>query len=428
VGSGDENIRSHKAKKIINIVTKKGILATIANYKFPVIAMNCYFRKIIFLYLSLVLLSGCLSKDYMPKPHSGNYNGKVVDYLTGEPVFGVSVQVGKYQAQTDRKGKFTITDLPPGFYDVKFTRTWYIEETVPIRYVGKADLYTYQLHSENLGGKILYSSNVSGKREIYQLDLLSRAVTKLTDADSSSKTNPARFSLNKIVFESDLNGKSNNDLFTYDILTKLTEPIGNSLTNDEHPSADRSGSKLVFQSMRNKKRQIFLYDPAVNSQPKIIASGQNPVINPDGTKIAFVDGSYKLWIYNLNLPTSGTNPRKINHPDKINNPCWSPDGTKIALESWKVTDGPKYIYYVEPDVSDNLQQVTFSYSSKDEHRHPCWSVADESVIFFTGSINYSSRVDIYCIRLKKDPSKQAAAEWLMVSKGSGDKDYPSWGE
>lgn len=433
-GSPVEKSNSHKGKQIINILLKKGILTTIANYKFPVITMSYYFRKIIFLFLSLsvFLLTGCLSKDYMPKPHSGNYSGKVIDYLTEEPVFGVSVQVGKYQAVTDRKGKFTITDLPPGLYDVKFSRAWYIESVVPIRYVGKDDLYTYRLHSENLYGKILYSSNVSDKRDIYQLDLLSREVTKLTikltENDSSAKTNPARVSPNKIVFESDLNGKSNNDLFTYDILAQKPEPICNSLTNDEHPSVDRTGSKLVFQSMRNKKRQVFFYDPPLNTEPQVVASGQNPVLSPDGSKIAFVDGSYKLWIYNLNLPLSGNNPRKINHPDKINNPCWSPDGTKIALESWKVTDGPKYIYVVTPDVSDNLQQVTYSYGPKDAHRHPCWSASDASIIYFSGSIIYSSRVDIYCIRLKKDPSKQATAEWLMVSKGSGDKDYPSWGE
>jgi Tol biopolymer transport system component len=294
-------------------------------------------------------------------------------------------------------------------------RTWYKKAIVKINYVGMTDLVTYRLQSFDLNGKILYSSNVKGNREIYQLDLLSREVTQITDFDSSSQTNPVRFSTNKIIFESDLNGMGDNDLFKYDVVTKQIEPICNSLKNDEHPAVDQSGTKLVFQSMRNGKRQIFLYDPLSNSEPQIIASGQNPVIDPGGTKIAYVDGSYKLWIFYINQPKSTSNPRKINHPDKINNPCWSPDGTKIALESWKVTDGPKYIYYVEPDQSDNLQQVTYSYSPKDEHKHPLWS-ADGTLIYFSGTIIYSSRMDIYCIRLSDSLDYKEATKIIPVGE------------
>ena len=60
--------------------------------------------------------------------------------------------------------------------------------------------------------------------------------------------------------------------------------------------------------------------------------------------------------------------------------------------------------------------------------HPCWS-GDGGQIYFSANILYSSRMDIYCISVEeKSLELKEKNPWLMVSHGSGNKDYPSWGE
>lgn len=390
------------------------------------------------LFVSLLsFLPGCLSKKFLPKPHPGDLYGEVCDSLTGEPVPDVSVAVGDRQMFTDMDGYFLFPQFPPGNYRVLLEHPWYHPQIYEIGHVGLSKRYSFKTTTKNIYGEILYSADCEPKRSIYSLELLTREVKRLTDL-SFSVTNPVRLSQNKIIFQGDRDG--NNDLFMFDLLTgQLStefETKVNSASNDEHPSVDRLGKKLVFQSTRvvgtNDSRKIFLYNLETGEGPYVVVkSGQNPVINPEGNKIAYIDGSYRLRIFGADLsfhPTPLPTPPPIPMTGKCNNPSWSEDGRKITLESWTVTGGPRYIFVYDLDQPGELKKVTFDYDPdhQSEHKHPCWSV-DGVMIFFNASILYSSRNDIYCINYNNSLTLGKNAGWLMVSKGSGSKDYPSWG-
>lgn len=377
---------------------------------------------ILFIILAL-FFSGCLGKDHLPKPMSGDFVGTVQDALTEEGISGVEVDFGsEYTAVTNKEGKFSFSTLPPGIYQAKFNRSWYRKLSVSYNHIGPENGIVFKMNEEqDLVGGILYSHDdgADNKREIYYLDLKTRQTRKVYQSPLS-ETQPAWMGNNKILFCS---GQNNSyDIYCYDLSSGKVEQICPHAANDEHPSADQSGNIIVFQSIRNGQTEIFTYHYGSNQLLQPIDKGKYPKINRDGTQLAYVDGSNNLWIYNLGTGVS----RKINHLGKISNPCWSPDGTKIIMESWVNTGDLHRISVITPGLSEALQPVTYTYQTSDDHKHPFWS-EDGSIIFFSANIN-KSRYDIYAIRLNDSILMGAQAPLIMITGGSGDKDYPVWAD
>jgi Tol biopolymer transport system component len=380
--------------------------------------INSYLYRI-FILISLLLLifSGCLPK---PQPQTGDFNGKVIDSLTKEPVPGVAITIGGQERQTGLDGRFSIAVLPPAYYQLTMKRDWYFPLTKTEHHIGKQDSLVFSLIPLPLEGKILYSGNGAGNWEIYELNLKERTVTRLTNLPSS-ETNPVKYSENLILLQSTFlsNDQNNYDLFSLNCNSHIIEKVFASTENDQHPSRKTLGNTTIFQSEGEK---IYSYDFSSNSAEKIIERGQNPVVSLDGTQIAYVNTSNQLCVSNID----GTKIRIIDHPGSINNPCWSPDGKMIAVELWLDSGDSRYIYIMNADGTGEPQRVTYgSRVTGDQHKHPCWS-SDGSMIFFSGNLIYSSRYDIYGIRI--NTSWQENTSWVMVSSGSGNKEYPSWSE
>lgn len=390
--------------------------------------INSHLSKIFLLvWLLLLICSGCLPK---PQPQTGDFCGKVIDSLTKEPVPGVAITIGGQARQTGLDGRFSIALLPPGNYQLTMERDWYYPLTKTEHHIGKQDSQEFSLIPLPMEGKILYSGDGTGNWEIYELNLADRAVSRLSNT-AFVEINPVKLKDNQLIFQSN-RGVNRDDLFIsdYDQINNIANQIAccSFHYDDEHPSVDEQGEKLVFKSVYQEtdKRQICFYNLTSSKLVGIMegtvpVTGYNPVINPAGDKIAFVSGDYKrLLIYGI----SGSSITKLQdfdlftqHNLKLNNPCWSPDGTTIAIDAG-ATDRLKYIYTINPGTGD-LKQITNSYSVNDNQEHPCWS-NDGKLIFFVGTIIYSSREDIYCVKVNDSSS------WIMVSGGSGGKKYPSW--
>jgi Tol biopolymer transport system component len=395
------------------------------NYPFMLKLRNMTINKLIVLLLLTTACYGCLGKGNLPQPQAGDLHGRVIDRLTGEAAPGVRVTLGEHQLVTDLAGEFVITGLEPGDYTARFERGWYLPHESLIHYVGLAKTHQFSITSEPLSGSVLYSSDISGDREIYRLDLAARQIERLTEL-ASSETNPAYLYPGRILFQSNNTTGQEDDLFCYDLSSQIKTPLCSSAYNDQHPGADYQGRRIVFQSMRGGSRQVYYYDLDSPGAPVVVAAGQNPALAPDGSRIAYIDGSYRLWIYQIGQPSNASNPRLIGLPGKANNPCWSPDGARLGFESWQITDGPRFIAMIEPGRNESPQQLTFAYYGKADHKHPCWS-GDGQLLFFNSAILYSTRNDIYCIRVSEALQLKESAPWLMVSKGAGNKDYPVWG-
>lgn len=209
------------------------------------------FRLKMFVMALVLLLGGCLSKNHMPQAQSGALTVCVMDFQTGEAIPGVDVTIASHHLTTDNEGKAILPTLTPGDYQMVLQRPWYVSRTVQVHFVGVTTPITIQLQCTPMSGKIIYSSDQDGNREIYQLDLMlpQRLGEKLFEFPDSSESQPCPMGPNRIVYQSTqlTHDQYNNDIFCFDLSSRTQRLIYQSPANDQHPSADNLGRRLVFQ-------------------------------------------------------------------------------------------------------------------------------------------------------------------------------------
>lgn len=374
--------------------------------------MEMMLKKVLIIPVVLCLMAGCLPK---PQPRTGDFNALVKDTLTEQPIPGVSIDIGGQSKETDLKGQFSLADLAPGDYQIRMSRQWYESKDVTYKHLGKPEPVTFYLRPISLPGRIYYSYEEGKDREIYELHLEGRTVRKVLASQDSDETNPAWSTSGRFAVESTADKVSK--VKVYDLGRGNLTPI--LIRDGEHPSLDNEGKYVVFKS----KGKIVKYD--IDSNQEIESydqAGWNPVLSPDGTRVAYVSGNYeKLYIYSSKTECDVFVPKGEYDGYKLNNPCWSPDGKKIAFEAYENSEGKRAIYYITVDSLDSgMIPITVPLGDKEQHKHPTWG--EDDMIYFSGNIIYSSRSDIYGVSLDH------GSIWVMVSKGPGDKLYPCWGE
>jgi Tol biopolymer transport system component len=93
--------------------------------------------------------------------------------------------------------------------------------------------------------------------DLYQLDLQTKELTRLTDWPGSDQISPVVGSTGKtILFVSDRNGINN--IYSMDLTNKSWRPVTNSLTGIFQISLSKDGSKLAFTSLNHGGYDIFL--------------------------------------------------------------------------------------------------------------------------------------------------------------------------
>ncbi|MDD3819572.1 MAG: DUF5050 domain-containing protein, partial [Actinomycetota bacterium] len=136
---------------------------------------------------------------------------------------------------------------------------------------------------------------------------------------------------------------------------------------NNNPCFSPDGTKIAFSSNRDGNSEIYLMNTDGSEQINITnnpAPDFSPCFSPDGTKIVFisypepiydyevdeVDVPYEIYIMNID----GSNKTNIsNTPDKDEyDPCFSPDGTKIAFSTYR--DGNSEIYIMNADGSEQI--------------------------------------------------------------------------
>ena len=140
----------------------------------------------------------------------------------------------------------------------------------------------------------------------------------------------------KLLFRERADGGSN--VMLVDVnganLTRLTDTPG---ASNFLASWSPNGSRIVFVSSRddlvNGDLQVYVMDADGGNQTRLTNASNNtrPVWSPDGTRIAF--DSFRTGndeIYVMNADGSGQT-NLTNHPNSDGSPRWSPDGSKIAF-------------------------------------------------------------------------------------------------
>ena len=144
---------------------------------------------------------------------------------------------------------------------------------------------------------------------------------------------------------------------------------------DNFPSWSPDGTQIIFSSDRGGGEEIFVMGADGANERQLTDNSFPdfaPSWSPDGAQIAFnreVDGKWGVFVMDADGAnqrqlidnTDGTNLRQLtNNPYNSAQPAWSPDGTRMAIQSDR--DGDFEIYVINADGA-NERQLTSNFDS-----------------------------------------------------------------
>jgi Tol biopolymer transport system component len=294
------------------------------------------------------------------------------------------------------------------------------------------------------GGIIFVKSNSTDKiTQVWHRNLATGQETLLYDYGGYlAEPNPAIYpEHNTQIVLADKNSADDYDLYYYDLITKAKTSLtyNDSNDTDRHLSFDQAGNKLVFQSARSSKTKFYFVDITTATEPKTYDDdgGLVPVISPDGAKVAYIkevkssdDAEVTLktlWVYDLTVTSSATNPKQITSTNNVENPAWDAKSETIAVETYVSSSGPRFIATIKPfDARPQLQQAV--YSKNDDYRHPAWGVSGgRTILFFTGKLLTSDRRALGAVYYDEVLSRGSQAQWYLVASDSNRQlEEPCW--
>jgi Tol biopolymer transport system component len=170
--------------------------------------------------------------------------------------------------------------------------------------------------------------------------------------------------------------------------------LSNGQSNDESPKWSPNNSRIVFQSDRDFQNagdnpiygmDIYVMNWDGSGVSRLTSSASDdiaPVWSPDGTKIAFQSfrNGLNYQIYVMNADGSG----QVNVSNSTAHdiePSWSPDGTKIAFASDRDQPGFSSIYVMNANGSNQTRLTSSGSGFLDEQ--PAWSPDGTKLAFTT---------------------------------------------
>ena len=262
------------------------------------------------------------------------------------------------------------------------------------------------------GSKIVFVSNKTGFKEIYECDFDGHGVEQLTNSRSISLTpalspdgrylaytdftsgRPALYIKNLAEKKISVSSKSgvsiapgwrnNNEVattlsFEGDQKIYLIKPDGSlsrKLTNsrgiDVSPTFSPDGSKMAFVSSRNGQPQIFIQNIQSGEARRLTFNGRyntQPSWSPAGDKIAYstMENKGEIDLFVINADGSGLQ-QLTRKSGENEHPSWSPDGGMIVFSSSR--QGKKKLF-VMSSTGENQRRLL---QSEGEEMQPSWSL------------------------------------------------------
>ena len=244
-----------------------------------------------------------------------------------------------------------------------------------------------------LNGKIVFSTERDGNREIYVMDADGTNQVRLTNNsafDSEPNWSPDG---TKIVFRSDRDG--NREVYVMNAdgtnQTRLTNDAG----RDMQPMYSPDGTKIVFTSDRNQgaaQYRLWVMNADGTGQALLSPSlvfGAQASWSPDGTKIAY-NGNQGSGNEIFTINADGTNITQLTANGSGSAPDWSPDGTQLVFSS--SAGGDNDIFKIN---ANGTGQVQLTNNAVIADNHPNWSPDGTKILFDSnpaGGLNYDPYV------------------------------------
>jgi len=189
------------------------------------------------------------------------------------------------------------------------------------------------------------------------------------------------------------------------------EKLTHDIADDAYASLSSDGRTLAFQSYRSGRPEIWLKHLADGKEERL-ASGESPVVSPDGTSVAFIQDLKRLMI----IPTEGGVMREISSRP-LTAAAWSPDQRFLLAAE-----------YGKPRVSIEVLDIGSgktigSLAHPREHLFPRGFSPDGGWISFSKASPEGQILMIAPFRLSSPPGEE---EWFAVTDSFTNDFQPRW--
>lgn len=257
------------------------------------------------------------------------------------------------------------------------------------------------------GSRVAFAATIGNNTDIYVVDLASKAVSRITDAqgrDSSPSWSPDG---TQIVFESFRDG--NLEIYAVNADGSNTTRLTNAQDGDSNPVWAPNSNDIVFYTTRFGNSDLSLTSPTGSYATLTTNPGpdNNPAWSPDGSRIAYLEFSGDLANICI-IGRDGANQKCISpNPGNYQTPVWSPDGNWIAA-----VEGTS-IHIIS--VADGQVQE-LSQAGVEPHGIPAWS-SDGLRLAFQASAN--SNMELFQVLILTN-------EFTQITAAPGFDGKPIW--